>query len=441
MLDNMEDESKSYALPTQSLPGLNFSDQLADLVDIKEFLDSRSIQTRNTRIERYIQYLTQYISEGPMNESLVFKNSVDGRFKSSNDWLLYVLREIHELMWIFRGLKLHIPAGLDGRLEMLVNGSDFAALDTNPHCRNVQFELRIASYFCQAGCEVNLATNTDVIALNEEFAFFVECKRVGSMAQLQRRLAEATKQLHRRMPRTYDKRIAFGCIAADVTKAAFIHNGLTWALTSEHSRDINQKKLTSIANTITRVPLFSGSRNIIQYWLQIHIPCLITHPPTTITRFSSYYIQNPQSGGKAWAALKMLRDISAIANKPDEREIPSRPLTPRTILKLPPGTTFRVVEENLLRELLENGRVAGKKEEDVIAELAFNGIKHEFTLLDLEMLVASNSKSDMKCMAENVIEARLKLILEMYMRRYPYENSETDSQTLSDSGSVDEENI
>src|SRR5674476_219800 len=173
----MEDESKSYRLPTRSLPGLNLSDHIADLVEIKEFLNGRGIQTKNTRIERYIKYLTEAISEGPKNESLVFKNLVDERFKSSIDWFLYVLREVHELMWILRDLKMHIPAGLDGRLRVLVSGSDFAALDTNPNCRNVQFELRIASYFCQAGCKDDLTTNTDIIAFSEEYAFYVECKR------------------------------------------------------------------------------------------------------------------------------------------------------------------------------------------------------------------------------------------------------------------------
>jgi hypothetical protein len=437
----MEDESKFYRLPTQSLPGLNFSDQLADVVKIKEFLDGRSIQTKNTRIERYIQYLTEYLSEGPMNESSVFKNSVDGRFKSSTDWLLYVLREIHELMWIFQGLKVHIPAGLDGRLEMLVNGSDFAALDTNLHCRNVQFELRIASYFCHAGCVVDLTTNTDVIALNEEFAFFVECKRIGSMTQFQRRLAEAAKQLHRRMPQTYEKRIAYGCIAADVTKAAFTHNGLTWALTSEHSRDINQKKLTSIANTLMNVPLFAGSRNLIQYWLQIHIPCHIMHPPTVITRFSSYYIQNAGTDRMVWSALKALHDISGIANKRDEREIPSRPLIRRTKLTLPPGTKFQVVEENLLRELLVSGRVIGKKDDDVVAALTLNGFKHEFIFSELEMLVVNSSEAELKSMAENVTEVRLEVVLKMYMLRYPYENIEKDGQTLKGSGNLGAKNV
>jgi hypothetical protein len=421
----MEDDAKAYSLPTESIPGLKYSDHMADLVEIKAFLESRGISTKNTRIERYIQYISEVMSQRPKNESLIFKNSLDERFKSGIDWRLYVLREVHELMWILRGLKVHIPAGLDSKLELLVIGSDFAALDSNPHGRNTQFELRIASYFCQAGWIVDLSTDADVIALHDEFAFFVECKRVGSMSQLQRRLAEGVKQLKRKMPRNYQNRIAFGSVAADVTKVAFSHNGLTWALTPEHSKDINQNKLKSIADILTRMPMFSGGHSIIRYWLQIHIPCLVTHPPATITRFSNYYIENLEAGKKTWPALKLLRDLDTVPNKRDERETPARKLIPRTMLKLPAGSTFRVVEQNILRELIETGHITGKQEGDIIAELEFNGIKHEFTLYDLQITVASTSKSDMESMAKNEIKSGLQLVLEMYMRRYPYENIKT----------------
>jgi hypothetical protein len=438
----METAPKSYPLPTESLPGLKLSDHKTDLVQIREFIDSRGIHTKNTRIERYIQYLTEVISEGGKKESLVFKNSTDERFRSSGDWLLYVLREIHELMWIFQGLKMHIPAGLDGKLQMLVSGSDFAALDTNPHCRNVQFELRIASYFCQAGCEVDLTTDTDVIAVTGEYAFYVECKRIASMPQFQRRLAEAAKQLQRRMPRNHENRIAYGCIAVDVTKAAFTHNGLTFAQTNEHSRDVIQRKLITIAHTTLQMPLFSGGRrNILQYWLQIHIPSLIVHPPATITRFSSYYIQNMELDGKGWAALKVLHDISGIGNKHDEREIPPQKLRRRTKLTLPEGTQFTVVDDKLLRECVDTGGVTGKHKEDVIAELTLNGIKHQFTLLDLEMLVARISKSEMQCPTDNVLTNRFAVVVEMYMQRYPYENIESEGNTLNDPGCVDAKKI
>src|ERR1039457_87849 len=356
-LDAMADEQKSYPLPPESLPGLRLSDHLSDLVQIKEFIESRGVQIKNTRIERYIQYL-EIVSNGQkVDESLIFKNSVDERFRISADWLLYVLREIHELMWILKGLKTTQPAGLDEKLKVIVSGSDFAALDTNPQCRNFQFELRIASYFCQAGFQVDLTTKTQVIALGKQFAFFIECKSVASMVQLSRRISEAKKQLRQRMPNRYHDLPAYGCIAVDVTKVAFSHNGLTFGLTPEHSKDIIQAKLKGIASAITRTPILVGSNNILQCWLQIYIPCLVIHPPTTITRFSSFGILNLKLQGEAYLALKLLCEIQTKIDTLDARVIPPRKLTPRTALHFPEGTVFSVVDQKLLNELLERGRV------------------------------------------------------------------------------------
>jgi hypothetical protein len=419
----MQEEDKYYPLPTQSLPGLKLADHISDIIEIKNFIESRGIETRNTRIERYCQYLTEVLEKKMTNAPLVFKNSADARFKSSTDWLLYVLRETHELMWILRGLKIHIPAGIDSRLQMLVSGSDFAALDTNTRYRDVQFELRIASYFCQAGCEVDLTTNTDVVAVIGKYAFYVECKRVGSVSQVHRRLAEAAKQLHREMPGNSEREV-YGCIAVDVTKAAFNHNGLTFAQTDEHSRDIIQKNLIKISDGTLNMSVFSRDRKILQYWLQIHLPSLIMQPPSTTTRFSSYYVRSPRIHGESAVALSVLDGICSIGNKRDEREVSPRKLTPRTSLSLPTGTSFQVVDEALLKELLENGQIASKSEEYVVAELNFNGLKHEFTCCDLEAMVASVSKSEMARLSENIIQAKLEMVIKMYLKRYPYENSE-----------------
>jgi hypothetical protein len=417
----MQNASKYYTLPTETMPGLNCSNHVADLLEIKDLLESRGFSIQNTRIARYIDYLKQLVGGGPRNESLIFKNSVDQRFRSSIDWYLYVLREVHELMWILRGLKVHIPAGLDSRLGLLISGSDFAALDLNTHSRNVQFELRIASYFCQAGWAVDLSTATDIIALHDEYALFVECKRVGNMSQLQRRLAEASKQLSRRMPRQYKKRIVFGSIVVDVTKVAFSHNGLTWALTPEHSKDINQGKFKWMADLLADAPEYFGSRDIIRYWFQIHIPCFIRNPPQSITRFSNYYIENFRARGKSLEVLKLLRQLDKVPNIRDEREVPAVKLTPRTGMHLPSGSRFRMVEQNILHELIKTDQVAGTAEMDVIAELEFEGVKHEFTLFDLREAVYSIPASEMETLMKDTVESGLKLVLVMYMRRYPYE--------------------
>ncbi|MES2407255.1 MAG: hypothetical protein V4528_08035 [Pseudomonadota bacterium] len=426
----MTEERQSYPLPTHSIPGLRLSDHVSDLTEIELFLESRGVQTHNTRIDRYKKYLEQAARAGPINEAQIFKNTSDARFQSDIDWMLYVLREVHELMWILKGLKAYIPEGVDKKLLKIVSGSDFAALDTNTESRNTQFELRIASYFCQAGCEVDLSTDTDVVAITQDYAFYLECKRVASNNNLQQNLIKARNQLIERMPSRHGNKKAYGFIVADVTKVAFTHNGLTIGLTNDHSRDVVQEKLISIASSTMKMPIFTGCRDLLQCWLQIHIPSLIMHPPKTITRFSSFGIQASNLNRKSQKALRVFREISEIGNRPDTREVPPKKLIPRTLVTLPAGTTFSL-DERLLVEFLKGGNSYGKKREEVIAELHFDGVKHEFTLLDFEMLIANIPTSVRKQYAASPDTARPALIIEMYIQRYPYENGGSVSDGLS----------
>ena len=226
----MTDDTRSYAVPTETISSLDLSHHLHDLMEIRTFLESRGIETRNTRIERYGKYLELSLSDGAesVDTEKIFKNAAGKPFRSPVDWHLYILREVHELMWILKGLKAHVPVGADEKLRLIAGGRDFAALDVDSQSRNTQFELRIASYFCQSGCEVDVSTDTDVIALTDRHLFFLECKRIGSKNKLRTRLSEARGQLARRMPRKGLKQRPLGCIAIDVTRVAFTHNGLTW---------------------------------------------------------------------------------------------------------------------------------------------------------------------------------------------------------------------
>jgi hypothetical protein len=412
-----------YNLPTESLPTIDSSGRLADLIEFKCFLESHGITTQNTRIERYIQYFEQIVAGVEAVEISIFKNSQDERFKSKTDWLLYSLREVDELMWILKGFKTHVPNGLADRLKDLVSGSDFAALDTNSRARNVEYELRIASYFCQAGYQVDLSTETDIIALNDNFAFFIECKRVASASQVKQRLAEAVKQLARRMPRKHLNKHAYGYVALDVTKVAYSHNGLTFGVTPEHSKDINQNKLKSIANQIDLDVKSYAAKGLLKCWLQIHISSLIANPPAVASRFSSYYIENFRLGGHAIAALKSLRYVDAVSkNVPDERIHPPQKLILREGFNLPAGTTFRPVDIKIIKQLLDVGKVDGTQEDEVIAALEFDGTRHEFILNDLLYFFEMADSVDKEDMRSDEIKFRLEIVLKMLMQRYPYEN-------------------
>lgn len=415
-----EGQSKSYALPLETMPGLEFSHHVEDLVELREFLEGRGIRTKNTRIERYIDYLNRAIEDDRFDAEMIFKNATDGPFKNRTDWVLYVLREVHELMWILKGLRVHVPSGIDEKLKIIVGGRDFAALDSDSNSRNTQFELRIASYFCQGGCDVDLSTETDIIALSDKQAFYLECKRVGSDNQLVKRLSEARKQLHLRMPKRHGKRVIYGSIAADVTKVAFAHNGLTWAMTNEHSRDVVQEKLIKIALDSQKRQLFRDCRNLFSYWFQIHIPSVILTPPTTITRFSSYHILRESWSPKQRRSARAFLEIFESASQDDPRAVPAESLTPRKTFEFPKGTCFNFDEE-LLHEFLEGGTLTAREMNDEIASLLINGREHKFSFFDFEMALAQLTEKSRKEMIEKPDKARFDLVALMYTRRFPYE--------------------
>ncbi len=419
-----EDQSRSYKLPLETISALEFSHHVEDLVELREFLERRGIRTKNTRIERYADYLRHAIEEDLVDAEMIFKNSTDGPFENRTDWILYVLREVHELMWILKGLRVQVPSGIDEKLKVIVGGRDFAALDSNSNSRNTQFELRIASYFCQAGCDVDLSTDTDIIALSDDQAYYLECKRVGNDNQLAKRLLEARKQLRRRMPEKHDSRVIYGCIAADVTKVAFSHNGLTWATTNEHSKDVVQEKLVKIAEDVQRLQLFRDCRNLFGYWLQIHIPSLILQPPTTSTRYSSYHIFRESGNRKHRRTTSAFRDIFESASQGDPREFPAEPLTPRKILEFPKGTCFSFDEE-LFHEFLKGGTISHRGMNDEIATLTINGQVHKFSFFDFGMALPHLKEELRSAMKEEPIRIRFELVARMYAQRFPYEEPES----------------
>lgn len=417
----MSTEYKDYELPTETLPGMKQEEHLKDLLELKAFLHARGIKTTNTRIERYIQYLGECTTGHPEKAADVFKNSKDQRFRNPLDWELYVLREVHELMWILKGLKAHIPKGIDAKLSMLASGTDFAALDSNTQSRNVQFELRIVSYFCQTGCQVDLSTETDLIATFSKLIFYGECKRVANQAQLHRRISEAKRQLYKRMPEKLEGHIPCGFIALDVTRAAFPHNGLTWAQTPDHSRDIIQNKLKSLAATI---PPVRESRPLIHYWLQIHIPSLVLHPPQPITRFSSFWIQNETMDNFTRAAFLVFhRHILPTATKPDPRD-ETHKFTPRENFIFPPGSSCSF-KEDALQQFIRSGEVQGDSPDIVVARMTLGGIDHNFSLYELQIVLAGLPDNEKKGLARNPDEAVRQLTARLYMQAYPYEEERT----------------
>lgn len=417
----MDPDQHGYELPEESLPSLGVEASLEDLRKLKEFLESRGLSTANTRIDRYILYLQRVVLNKEVDAATVFKNSADARFKSATDWSLYVMREVHELMWILRGLRIHMPTGIDEKLKTILSGKDFAALDGDSRSRDAQFELRIASYFCQAGCEVRVdGAATDVVAIADKTAFFIECKRIGSRAQMGKRLIEARKQLQARLPRSFGRRLVAGCVAADVTKVAFSHNGLTLGATNEHSRDVIQEKLVAIANDAQMYPLYQGCSGLLFHWFQIHIPSIILHPPQHVTRFSSYHVLREAVDRKQRRLARVFYGIFEAASKAkDPRELPPKPLVRKKVHVIPADSQYTLAEN--LEQLILEGARAELEDDRFVGELHVNGVAHTFTAFDLRFVHEDVLNECASVLETERGKAGGMLLAAMFANRYPFE--------------------
>lgn len=428
-MNSKDRDHESYPLPTETMPSLDLKHHLEDLQEIRDFIECRGVATQNTRLDRYAQFYEEADARGlkSVDAAAIFKNSLDPRFRNSADWLLYVLREVHELMWITQGLKVHAPLGVHDKLETIVGGRDFAALDRDSRSRDDQFELRIASYFCQSGFEVDMSTDTDIIARTDQFQFFIECKRVRGKNQLRKRLSEARDQLRKRMPRKDGARIVMGCIAADVTKLAFSHNGLTFGMTNEHSRNVIQRKLVEVADRFEDALSFAAPRKLLGYWLQIHIASLILKPdpPTPATRFSSYQVPRPNLNRRERRAVRFFYEKFEEVSVEDARATPPQRLTPRYGVTIPEGSTFSL-DEKKLRTILAQGKIADDEIPEEFASLTIDEKTEEFTNLDVSTLPIEYLDEWRSLVEEQPGEAAAKLIGVMYLRRYPYEPSTED---------------
>ncbi|MGZ5076025.1 MAG: hypothetical protein ACXV9R_05330, partial [Methylobacter sp.] len=285
---------------------------------------------------------------------------------------------------------------------------------------NAQFELRIASYFCQAGYEVDLSTETDVVASKSKSMYFVECKRVSSENQLSRRVNDAQKQLDLRMPQDTWKRRHFGVVTVDVTKIGFTHNGLTLGYTSEHTKDIIQDKLIEISGRINKDRCFNSKKTLL-LWVQIHIPALVIHPTTFITRFSSNFIVNPQLSGRNLKAFRILQNVLHISELGDHRETAPEKLMLRKGVTLPKGTAVKWDEE--LLGYLYSRKLEQRESDLVVLKLVIDEKEHIFSYYEFEILIAGLDETAKTRLQNDPILARFELAAKLYILRYPYEQT------------------
>ncbi|NLL28869.1 MAG: hypothetical protein GX259_08730 [Bacteroidales bacterium] len=417
-------EKISYNIPLEQPGGLSIKDSLNDLIEVKDYFLRNGINASNSRISRYIKYLELLTSGVDVNENEIFRNIPDDRFQSKSDWLVYVVREVHELIWILKGLKCHEPCGLREKLQKINDGRDFAAFDTNSESRNTQFELRIASYFCQSGFNVDVSTLTDVIIESEKYCVYIECKRISSESKLMKNLHNANEQLKSRLPRYHNGKPSYGMIAIDVTGIAYPHQGMVIGITQDHTRDVVKNKIMSIVESIKFDSLFKNNKRLLEIWTNVHIAAIATHPHSFGSRFSFFGNHLPNPDRKEQRVIKDLISARNEATKPDEREMPPMNLEYRDQLTIPAETTY-CFDEDLIKDFFVNRNSKKWEITAVACKAKINGKEVGLGLIDLEMAVDKLQLTYQEVLKEwdNI---HLKLFAMMLFIKFPYKGSGMD---------------
>ena len=416
----IDSATSSYEIPDSLLAGLSTSGHSQRMAAVASWIEAHSVRTRDTRINRYARYLGALERNHSDMQERIFVDPPGHPFKSLLDRFLYVLREVHELLWIYESFKDREIIGLHDKLEQLVGGADFAALDRRSISRDIQFELRIAGYLARADFQIDLSTLTDVVARKSDQILHVECKRIASPKQLHRRIKEAGAQLAGRMPEP-GGRVA-GLIALDVTKVAFVHNGLTLGLTADHSRDLLRQKLVSIYEELGAMEWAFQHDSHIGLFFQIHIPSVILNPPQSTTRLSGLVVESPQINA---AGLDMLHALCKILPSGVDMSLVDRPAQKvkiRQRVEFEPGTELRW-DPSILTECLTTGVTAKWDDDYEVMHLKKAGVAYTFYFLELKLALAQLSESELRRIKSSRQLFAAEMMARLYIQRYRYEEA------------------
>ena len=367
------------------LPAASFRDDIEMI--IREF-DALGIDSSLSRIAKYKEVLSRQPTELE-DYYFIFKNCDRKRFRSSQDFALYMMHEVRELQFIARGLKTGLISGYESKLRKIFKGNDFATDDSNKEFRNTQFELKIATYFASNEYAVDLSQTTDIVAKKGRTTFFAECKRVSSEKTLITRVSEAEKQLSKRLPKQGFFKRFYGLVFCDVSQL-IAPKGLLFGSVVEEIAEIVRIRidalLTDVDNSIGNK--FSGQKLLLSF--HCGVPSIFMFPPTMHT-FSTHrqLIAKKASFRELFAIRETFQILVAPIVNIDPRSV-QRPQIklPETYL-IPEGTKFSI-DDWILEHYLE-GKFSYKNDIDEI--LAFivhtNGKRDEFSSWHLSM-VASN---------------------------------------------------
>ncbi|MGC2461251.1 MAG: hypothetical protein WA446_09825 [Steroidobacteraceae bacterium] len=200
--------SASLVQPSASEIDLSWDEGAAKLRAAIEWVEKLGVDLRNTRFGRYLGEIERYASliiaqPGPVsNGALLFSAVSDGQ----------------SLIAAHAQLAGRYDQFAATRVAGVARGTVSRSMETpdNSDARNICFELSTAAWLVSCGLALNAGDIADVAGDISEYYLLVQCKRVRSRSQVEKRGKEAVRQLRERLDNPIRPNM-FGVVAFDIT--------------------------------------------------------------------------------------------------------------------------------------------------------------------------------------------------------------------------------
>lgn len=161
-------------------------DRLGDAIEWLSSIGIRSAATRLTKYKRFIDDFYRVLGTEEANKDHLHQYA-------------QAQREVFELIRLKETLQTQDGVHLLQRLKQVTSGLPFRSAQVHDPARDISFELSIAGRFLKAGLEVDFSQVADVVVKTNSYTIYVECKRITSEKQVEKRIAGAYQQAYRRI--------------------------------------------------------------------------------------------------------------------------------------------------------------------------------------------------------------------------------------------------
>jgi hypothetical protein len=197
------------------------------------WLEGLGINYSPTRVGRYRKIFSSIARHQDANTLNTFFEEY------SRASLVNAAHEVAELVRIFEGLSQTRDTSFVSRLRDALKGHELFVLDDNNSSgRDFTLELSIAAKFVRADLPVDFGHNADLCTQFQDHEFFVECKRLKSSKQIERRIKEGLTQLKQRYADSEDPLAARGILVLGTTKLV---NSELGVLKAENQESLDEK--------------------------------------------------------------------------------------------------------------------------------------------------------------------------------------------------------